>query len=239
MRMEDKYVFHVHTKRCGHAQEIEDEAYVKKALEFGSESIYFTDHAPFPEDPFRNRMRYEELDEYITSLKEIRDKYMGKICVHIGLEIEYLPSYDDYYKQLRNMDEIELLILGQHHAETPLGKYTFELEDKSDEWKYLMEGQIAGTKSGYFDVVAHPDRIFKREKKWTPDMETEAKRFLDVATKKRITIERNIASMYHDYQYWDEFWELVPEDLPVIVGSDAHTIDDLVVGIYERRNIDD
>ena len=239
MKMEEKYVFHVHTARCGHAQEIEDEAYVKKAIEFGSQSIYFTDHAPFPNDPFRNRMRYDELDEYITSLKTLRDKYKGRIRVYIGLEIEYLPSYDDYYRQLRDMDDIELLILGQHHAETSLGKYTFELEDKSDEWKYLMEGQIAGTESGYFDVVAHPDRLFKREKRWTPNMETEAKRFIDVAIKKHITIEKNIASMYHDCQYWDEFWELVPKDIPFIVGSDAHTIDDLIVGIYEGSNTDD
>ncbi|MCR4612108.1 MAG: PHP domain-containing protein [Lachnospiraceae bacterium] len=228
--MEDKYVFHVHTKRCGHAEEIEDEEYVKRALELGSKSIYFTDHGPFPNNPFRNRMRYEKLDEYILSLKLLRDKYMGKIRIHIGIEIEYLPSYDEYYKQLRDMEDIEILILGQHHAETSSGRYTFELEDKSDEWRYLMEGQIAGTETGYFDVVAHPDRLFKREKKWTLDMKTEAERFIRVATKKNITIEKNIASMHHKNQYWKEFWDLVPKDMPIVIGSDAHCLDDIVVG---------
>lgn len=44
----EKYVFHVHTKRCGHASDEPDELYIKRAVEMGAESITFTDHAPFP-----------------------------------------------------------------------------------------------------------------------------------------------------------------------------------------------
>ena len=32
----NKTAFHVHTYRCGHAEHIPDEAYVKKAIELGS-----------------------------------------------------------------------------------------------------------------------------------------------------------------------------------------------------------
>ncbi len=41
-------VFHVHTSRCRHASDENDESYVRKALELGAEAIAFTDHAPFP-----------------------------------------------------------------------------------------------------------------------------------------------------------------------------------------------
>ena len=156
-----KYVFHVHTRRCGHAEEIEDETYILRAIDIGADSIYFTDHAPFPKNPFRNRMDFEQLDEYLTILKNLRDKYENTIQVKIGLEAEYLPSFSDYYELLRNKDDIDLLILGQHHSEIAPGKYTFELDDKSEEWKYLMDGQIEGAESGYFDVVAHPDRLLR------------------------------------------------------------------------------
>ena len=44
----NKTAFHVHTYRCGHAENISDETYVKKAIELGVKSIWFTDHAPFP-----------------------------------------------------------------------------------------------------------------------------------------------------------------------------------------------
>lgn len=46
-------IFHVHTYRCGHAEEVGDEEYVIKAIELGATGIWFTDHAPFPGDPFR------------------------------------------------------------------------------------------------------------------------------------------------------------------------------------------
>ena len=84
----EKYVFHVHTKRCGHASDEPDELYIKRAVEMGAESITFTDHAPFPNDPFNGRMKYSQLEEYIASLKQLKEKYNGIIDVHIGLEIE-------------------------------------------------------------------------------------------------------------------------------------------------------
>ncbi|MBE6035092.1 MAG: PHP domain-containing protein [Clostridiales bacterium] len=223
-----RYVFHVHTRRCGHAEEIEDEAYVRRAIAIGADSIYFTDHAPFPKNPFRNRMDYEQLDEYLTTLKSLRDKYEGVIQVIIGLEVEFLPSFSGYYEMLRNKDDIDLLILGQHHSEIASGKYTFELDDKSEEWKYLMDGQIAGTESGYFDVVAHPDRLFKREKVWTLNMEQASRQFIDCAISHNIPVEKNLASMRQKRQFWNEFWELVPEDASIVTGCDAHAVDEVV-----------
>ena len=226
---DERYVFHVHTKRCGHAEYVEDEEYVKRAVELGAESIYFTDHAPFPGDPFLNRMKYEELSEYITTLKNLRKRYEGIIDLKIGLEIEYLPSFHAYYDELNDLVDIDILILGQHHSEICPGIYSFEIEDKSDEWKRLMDGQIVGTETGIFDVVAHPDRLFKREKQWTQEMRRLSEDFIDTATGKGISLEKNLASMRHKGQYWDEFWELVPVDYPIITGCDAHAVEDIQV----------
>ena len=57
--MED--FFHVHTRRCKHGSEETDETLVKKAISLGAKRITFTDHVPFPENPFENRMDFEEL----------------------------------------------------------------------------------------------------------------------------------------------------------------------------------
>lgn len=227
--MDGNYIFHVHTWRCGHAEEIEDEAYVRRAIELGAGTIFFTDHAPFPGDPFGNRMKFEQMEEYKNSLKALQLRYEKEIEIKIGFEVEFLPSFSQYYETLRNMKDVDLLILGQHHSEIAPGRYSFELEDKSDEWKYLMEGQIAGAESGYFDVVAHPDRLFKREKEWTPEMGKASEDFLRVVKKTGIPIERNLASMRNKGQYWEEFWQLVPEEVPIVTGSDAHSVDELEV----------
>lgn len=52
------YIFYVHTWRCGHASNEPERAYIESAIELKAKSIIFTDHAPFPNDPFTGRMRY-------------------------------------------------------------------------------------------------------------------------------------------------------------------------------------
>ena len=115
--MDNKYVFHVHTYRCRHATNETDEDYIKSAIVLGADSITFTDHAPFPGDPFTGRMEYSQLKEYVSSLTELKSIYEGIIDVHIGLETEYLSSYKSYYEELKANENIELMIVGQHHYE--------------------------------------------------------------------------------------------------------------------------
>ena len=83
-----KNLFHVHTYRCGHAENISEELYIEKAITLNASDIWFTDHAPFPNDPFGGRMKYEQLNEYIDTLLQLKEKYKEEINVHIGLEIE-------------------------------------------------------------------------------------------------------------------------------------------------------
>ena len=40
-----KHLFHVHTYRCGHAENISEEVYVEKAITLKASDIWFTDHA--------------------------------------------------------------------------------------------------------------------------------------------------------------------------------------------------
>lgn len=104
-------IFHVHTYRCKHAGNTQDQEYVQKAIELGASRIVFTDHAPFPGNPFRNRMDMEELPEYLSSIHKLKQMYKDKIQVLCGLETEYLPSFDLWYKSLKKMNELDLLIL--------------------------------------------------------------------------------------------------------------------------------
>lgn len=89
-----------------------DEAYVLKAIELGADSITFTDHAPFLDNPFRGRMQYEELPEYVASIKSLQEKYGNRLNVKCGLEIEYLPSFKEYYNELHDFGEFDVLTLG-------------------------------------------------------------------------------------------------------------------------------
>lgn len=113
--------FHIHTYRCG--------------------------HAPFPDNPFTNRMKYEELSEYLSSLTTLKNKYQDKIEVVRGLEIEYLPSFDDYYKQLIKCKALDILALGQHHYEISLGHYSNEIIKAALDKNILLEKNYSSMKN--------------------------------------------------------------------------------------------
>ncbi len=81
-------VFHIHTYRCGHAEEVDDSTYVEKAKEIGAPRIVFTDHAPFPGEPFGNRMGNAQVPEYIDSMRHLKEVYQDRIVVLCGLEVE-------------------------------------------------------------------------------------------------------------------------------------------------------
>ena len=176
-------------------------------------------------------MRYAELDEYIGTLSGLKEKYSSQINVHIGLEIEYFPHFDQngYYQTLRENPGLEILLLGQHMAETAPNKYTFSWSnDRLDIEEYIALGnaEIQGINSGYFQAAAHPDRIFRRQKKWTDAMSEISDQIIAAARKTNIPLEINEESKMQSYHYWPEFWDQV-DGITKIYGLDAHSIEEL------------
>ena len=236
----DKDIFHVHTYRCRHAEEVADEEYVKKAIELGARGIWFTDHAPFPGDPFESRMRYDQLDEYLTTLSSLKSKYEERINVHIGLEAEYFPSFDKegYYRRLRYDPRIEILLLGQHMAEVEPGQYSFSWSKEKlveDEYKVQGEAIIQGIESAYFDVVAHPDRIFRKRQAWDSDMSRMSAAIIDASSHASIPLEINESSKEYPHYSWHEFWSSGCIEIPQVIGLDAHSIDEMVRRFHFSR----
>ncbi len=218
-------IFHIHTYRCGHAENVSDEAYIKKAIELGASTIIFTDHAPFPGNLFGNRMRYEQLPEYIDTLQKLKQQYKNIIDVRIGLEMEYLPGFQSYYEELAADSRLDLLMLGQHFYEIKQGEYSFSFPDmKEMEYAGCLNAIMQGIETGLFQVVAHPDRSFRYKGNWDLDCERISKEFFACVLNYPVMLERNISSMNTKNYYRNEFWQLMPERIDTIVGLDAHSI---------------
>lgn len=227
-------IFHVHTWRCGHAEKISDEAYILRAIDMGADRITFTDHAPFPGNPFGNRMRMDQLEEYITALQLLKEKYKRNIDIQIGLEVEFLPSYYSYIEELSGNDEIEFLLLGQHFCEIEKGVWSFQMENKSNEWRYLLETEMEAMTTGLFDAVAHPDRAFRRCRAWNDEMADIAEEFIAYAAHSHyILLEKNISSLRQNRYFWKEFWNMLPLNYPTIIGCDAHTLNELMISTLD------
>lgn len=225
----DKNLFHVHTKRCLHATAENDEDYIQRAIALGAKSVTFTDHAPFPGDPFGNRMPYAMLGEYVQSLTLLKKKYEECIQVNIGLEIEFFPSYLDYYQGLRESGDFDILMLGQHFFELHPGQYSYSLSrEEMREMEFLGCGQaiVAGVQTGLFDVVAHPDRIFRKRVEWTENMDDMARQIIEASEYRGVLLEQNESSKKTIGCYWNQFWNFVKGGMAVI-GLDAHSVKEL------------
>lgn len=229
-------LFHIHTYRCGHASPEPDVAYIEKAISLGANRIVFTDHCPFPGNLLPWRMDYEILPEYISTLKQLREEYKDKIEILIGLEAEYFPSYHWYYKGLLDSGNLDLLILGQHIYEHEDGSFGYTDVNKKAELLGFAKATIQGIKSGFFKVVAHPDRFMDRVGQWDDEAEKMAQRIVRAAEETGIILEHNISSMKSGYLYRPEFWENVPDSLPTIYGLDAHSTEAMeeLYQMYQR-----
>lgn len=231
-----KFNYHTHTRRCGHADNnMTDEDFVKLFIKKGFTKIAFTDHCPEKEEidhRANKRMKYFEKDEYINSIKSLKERYKDKIEIETGFEIEYLPGQEENLFELKK--ETDKLILGQHfiYDENNNLKFTRRQEySDEDALKYAEYIKIAIEK-GLPDIIAHPDVYMLSRKKFTEADEKVAHIICDTAEKHGIPIEINLSEPNvlaigerKDIIYpCKEFWKIALEykNLKVLYGVDAH-----------------
>ena len=58
-------------------------------------------------------------------------------------------------------------------------------------------------------------------------MEELALELIETAARQHVILERNLSSMKQKYNYWPEFWKLVPPEMETVVGCDAHGLEEL------------
>lgn len=241
-----KYNYHTHTRRCGHADNnMSDEDFVKEFIKKGFTKIAFTDHCPEKEeiDHRKNmRMKYSEKNEYLESIKSLKEKYKDIIEIETGFEVEYLPGQEKNLFELKN--ETDKLILGQH----------FILDDKN-ELKIFRKHEISNAdilkyaeyvrtaiEKNIPNIIAHPDIYMLSRTNFGENEEKAAHIICSTAEKYGMPIEINLSDpvMYItgkkekiDYPN-KEFWKVASEykDLKVLYGIDAHWREQ--IELYEK-----
>ncbi len=99
-----EFNFHSHTYRCMHADlDTRDEEYVQEYIKMGFKKMAFTDHCPEKNEIDTRtdmRMKYSQKEEYLSSIKNLQEKYRGIIEIESGYELEYLPGEEDNIREL-------------------------------------------------------------------------------------------------------------------------------------------
>ncbi|MDD6021664.1 MAG: histidinol-phosphatase [Oscillospiraceae bacterium] len=223
--------YHTHTKRCHHAKG-EDEQYVRAAIKAGLEIIGFSDHGPWPYEDFAStiRMTVDEAQDYIDSVRKLREKYKDKIEIRLGFEWEYFPQHLEWLKKFSEDNKLDYIILGHHYVPYEIGgEYTGRIHTPQGLVRYCGNMTDA-INSGAFTYVAHPD-LFMREYEVFDDTAREISEKICVAAKEKgLPLEYNVlglrksAKAGRELYPHSEFWKIAKNvGNKVIIGIDAHS----------------
>lgn len=222
--------YHTHTTRCHHAIGKEEE-YIQAAIQSGIKELGFSDHTPWHYDvDYHPTMRMEEsqLDDYISMLKQLREKYKKQISIKIGLECEYFPAYMPWLKKILKEKEIDYIILGNHFKENDaFGIYFGNVVDKEDVTCYV-DSCIEAMQTGLYSYLAHPDLIHYPHN--DEFYRKEIERLCLAAKKYCIPLEFNLLGYQTRRHYPNPaFWQIASKvQNEAIIGFDAHQPDSLL-----------
>lgn len=221
--------YHTHTMRCHHASAHTEREYVEAAIAQGFTRLGFADHTPHPfPDGYVSgiRMTMEELEDYVTTLRALRDEYRGQIEIHIGLEVEYYPALFAGLQQAARDYEIEYFLLAQHFLGNEIGeKHVQRPDTPPDQLRRYCRQLMDGIDTGCFTYLAHPDVI--RYSGDPAHYEEQMRMLCRHANAADIPVEINLLGLREDRHYPTEaFWKVAGEEgCKVILGSDAHSAD--------------
>ena len=219
---------HTHTVRCNHASGSERE-YIENAIAGGLKVFGFADHAPyyFPGDYYSGyRMRWDKLEDYVTTVLALREEYKGRIDIKLGLESEYYPAlFGETLKRLQAYP-FDYLILGQHFIDNELtGKYSGVRTDDEQYLAQYVDEICEGIGTGLFTYVAHPDLVYFEGPREVFD--NHYGRLIRCAKENGVPLEINLLGI-RDHRHYprDIFWELCGQiGAEACIGCDAHSAD--------------
>ena len=146
---------HTHTQLCAHGSGEKTEKMIEKAIRLGFTDYCITEHAPLPagfetsyEGPGEGyetaSLGFDQLEEYFEHAECLKERFKGKINVHIGFETDYLPGFESEIKKF--LDEYgprcDTGILSVHFIQNSENKFhciDFSPEDLEAGVKELLD----------------------------------------------------------------------------------------------------
>lgn len=235
------FSFHNHTPRCGHAEDFTDRELVEAHIRKGFKQMAFTDHCPWQgftneKNPRGTRMPYNQKEEYLASIRKLKEEYKDKITILSGFEFEYIPYLEHEIEAMKK--ETDIIIQGQHvlfDQETgeplKMHKKDFVPDHKQTiQYAKLIETSM---KNGFPDYIAHPDLFMLNKFEFGSEDEEASHIIASAAEKYDIPLELNMEEfakamcMEKDSIMYprQEFWKIaVTYKIKVVWGLDTHML---------------
>jgi histidinol-phosphatase (PHP family) len=232
--------YHVHTPLCHHAEGWPAD-FARRAVELGLGELGFADHNPMPERFDDWRMSREDLPRYIEAVERARAEF-PQLAIRLGLECDFIAGREAWIEELAGMAEWDFLIGSVHYLpegwEVDHPKYVGRHRGHADEiWASYWSSFERCIRSGLFDFVAHPDLPKKFGHRPAGDLRHFYEPAIRAMADCGVAYEINTAGLRkqcHELYPAREFVELAAAaDVPVLINSDAHAVDELGAGFGE------
>jgi histidinol-phosphatase (PHP family) len=223
--------YHTHTPLCRHAVG-EPTELAGQAIQAGLREMGFSDHSPMPRDDFDEwRMKASQLDEYVAKVEAARRAHPG-LTIRLALEVDYLPGYEDWIRDLAARHPWDYFIGSVHYVseswaiDSPYALSNWKDRDPFEVWTAYFERLTMAAESKLFDIIGHADLCKKFCFYPKEDCGPLFTRFLEAARRAGVAIELNTSGLRKDCQ------EIYPSlriarqaaelGIPITFGSDAH-----------------
>ncbi len=238
-----KVNFHTHTARCNHALGT-DEDYVLAAIEGGYDVLGFSDHIPWDyksDYHGRSRMSLDDVEDYASSIKALKDRYRDRIAIRLGFECEYFPEYLDQVTALKDKYDIEYFIFGNHYHKSDEVSRFYGASCNDEELKRYVSDLKEGMATGIFAYIAHPDLFMRARRVFDDKCRDTSIEICKWAKENDIILEYNLEGLRKGFGYPDgDFWKVAASfKNRVIIGVDAHEPSSLSdTSLYNRAKVE-
>lgn len=234
--------YHTHTPLCRHATG-EPVELAAQAVKIGLPEMGFSDHNPMPDDDFDDwRMRASDLGAYVQKVELARSQHPG-LTIKLGLEVDYLPRYEAWVRDLAQRYPWDYFIGSVHYVspawalDNPAQLSEWKKRDPFEVWNTYFERLTMAAESRLFDIIGHADLCKKFCFYPAQDCEPLFNRFLEAARRNEVAIELNTAGLRKDCK------EIYPSPaflrlafragVPITFGSDAHAPGEVGLNLAE------
>lgn len=235
------------------------EKYADAAIEKGFNAYAFTDHAPLPFD-CHWCIKPNELNNYIESIKNEKQRCEKLIEIYCGLEVDYIPQIistsDDVFKN----PDFDFLI-GSLHFLCHFSDQTYwDIASSAENFKrglYEIFGNNAKalilkyyetmcemienhkfTILGHIDMIKmhnHENCLFSESDLWYKKAVHEV---LECAKSRNLFIEINTRGWYKKrtkdfYPSFEIMKQISGMKIPIVLNSDTHQVEEIDVGFKE------
>lgn len=189
--------YHTHTFRCGHADG-EDENYVLEALSIGLCELGFSDHLMYPDynEP-GIRGNFSLNAGYVQSVRNLKEKYRGRIRIYLGYEAEAFEPYLPYIKELLGSGQVDYMILGNHSAMNERHQVYARFGKATTANNIYMYGETAckALRTGFYSCFVHPDLFLSEVKYFDLDCRNVSRELIRTAMECDVPLEINVGGI--------------------------------------------